>query len=65
MKISIEWTQRAYYLKAVFFFLIFLLGTFVFYFSHSWTISGIVSVVATFGLACLEILWSVRALKKT
>ena len=65
MNISIEWTPRTYYLKGVFFFLVFLLTTFFNFVFHSWTTGKIVLVVLGFGLVCLEFVWGFRLSKST
>jgi hypothetical protein len=65
MTISIEQTPRTYYLKGVFFFLVFLLTTFFNFVSHSWTTGRIVFVVLGFGLVCLELVWGFRLSKST
>lgn len=60
MKMSIEWTSRVYFLKGIFFFLVFLLMTFGNSISHSWTPRRIVLVALGFGLVCLEFVWGFR-----
>ena len=60
MKISIEWTPRVYFLKGIFFFLVFLLIAFGNSISHSWTPRRIVFVILGFGLVCLEFVWGFR-----
>ena len=65
MKISVEWTPRVYYLKGVFFLLVFLLLTFVYSVSRSWTTGRVAFVVLGFALVCLEFIWGVRLQNKT
>lgn len=65
MKFSVESTPRVYYLKGVFFLLVFVLIAFSNSVSHSWTTGNVAFVVLGFGLACLEFLWGFRLQNKT
>ena len=60
MKFSIEWTPRVFFLKGVFFLLMFSLIAFGYSATHTWTTGRIAFVVLGFGFACLEFLWGYR-----
>jgi hypothetical protein len=60
MKFSIEWTPRMFYLKGIFFFLLFSLIAFGHSFTHGWTDGRIAFVILGFGFVCLEFRWGYR-----
>ena len=60
MKFSIEWTPRMFFLKGVFFFLLFSLIAFGYSVTHSWTAGRIAFVALGFGFVCLEFRWGYR-----
>jgi hypothetical protein len=60
MKFSIEWTPRVFFLKGVFFLLMFSLIAFGYSSTHTWTTGRIAFVVFGFGFVCLEFLWGYR-----
>jgi hypothetical protein len=60
MKFSIEWTPRMFYLKGVFFLLLFSLIAASYSVTHGWTPGRIVFVVLGFGFVCLEFRWGYR-----
>ena len=64
MKISFEWTPRVYYLKGVFFLLVFLLLAFGYSVSRTWTTGRVAFVVLGFALVCLEFIRGFRQQNK-
>jgi hypothetical protein len=54
MKISIEWTARTYFLKGIFFLLVFLLLCFGYGLSHTFTPGRVGLLSLVFGMATLD-----------